>query len=318
MIHLSKYEKRILVKLAAEHGFIRETLEKVYRLVDILEYFYQNPFLKERLALKGGTAINLHIFNLPRLSVDIDLDYCNPVAKNEMLKEREKINDDILTYLKRQGYSLSPKSKNYHSLDSYVFYYTNSAGNKDIIKIEINYSLRGHILPVKGTKIVTDILNDKYTTTTLDPIEIFAGKINALINRAAARDLYDINNMIYFGLFSQDDFVLLRKAVVFYRAISSKDISTDIDFSNIDNISQYDIRTSLVPVLRRKDNFDLEISKERVKEYLGNLLVLTEREMKFLDSFDNNLYCPELLFDDEDIVKRIINHPMAIWKTMQR
>lgn len=235
MIHLSKYEKRILGKLAAEHGFIRDTLEKVYRLVDILEYFHQNPFLKERLALKGGTAINLHIFNLPRLSVDIDLDYCNPVAKNEMLKEREKINDDILTYLKRQGYSLSPKSKNYHSLDSYVFYYTNSAGNKDIIKIEMNYSLRAHILPVKGTKIVTDILNDKYTTTILDPIEIFAGKINALINRAAARDLYDINNMIYFGLFSQDDFVLLRKAVVFYRAISSKDISTDIDFSNIDD-----------------------------------------------------------------------------------
>jgi predicted nucleotidyltransferase component of viral defense system len=37
-----------------------------------LEYLNTNPILKETLALKGGTAINLTIFNLPRLSVDID------------------------------------------------------------------------------------------------------------------------------------------------------------------------------------------------------------------------------------------------------
>lgn len=318
MIHLSKYEKRILGKIAEKNGFIRDTLEKVYRLVDILEYFHQNPFLKHRLALKGGTAINLHIFNLPRLSVDIDLDYCNPVSKNRMLVERERINDDILTYMKRQGYNLSQKSKSFHSLDSYVFYYTNSAGNRDIIKIEINYSLRAHILPVKGSKIVTDILKNTYITTILDPIEIFAGKINALLNRTAARDLYDIDNMVYFGLFSQEDFDILRKAVVFYKAISSKDINIDFDFSNIDKITQYEIRTSLIPVLRKKNQFDLEISKIRVKRYLENILVLDGREIKFLNFFKNNSYRPELLFADEDIVKRIINHPMAIWKIMQR
>jgi len=47
-------------------------LEKVTRLSDVLEYLNTNPILKETLALKGGTAINLTIFNLPRLSVDID------------------------------------------------------------------------------------------------------------------------------------------------------------------------------------------------------------------------------------------------------
>ena len=47
-------------------------MEKVTRLSDVLEYLNTNPILKETLALKGGTAINLTIFNLPRLSVDID------------------------------------------------------------------------------------------------------------------------------------------------------------------------------------------------------------------------------------------------------
>lgn len=67
-------------------GFIRDTLEKVYRLADILEFMNSNPILKDDLALKGGTAINLTIFNLPRLSVDIDLDYLKTNNRKEMLQ----------------------------------------------------------------------------------------------------------------------------------------------------------------------------------------------------------------------------------------
>ena len=43
-----------------------------------------DPLLKESLALKGGTAINLTIFDLPRLSVDIDLDYAKNNSRDEM------------------------------------------------------------------------------------------------------------------------------------------------------------------------------------------------------------------------------------------
>jgi hypothetical protein len=66
---LSKFDLIYLDKKAKELGFVRDTLEKVTRLADILEYLNMNPLLKDRLALKGGTAINLTIFNLPRLSV---------------------------------------------------------------------------------------------------------------------------------------------------------------------------------------------------------------------------------------------------------
>jgi predicted nucleotidyltransferase component of viral defense system len=66
-----------------ELGFIRDTFEKVCRLTDILKFFESDALLAEVLALKGGTAINLTVFNLPRLSVDTDLDYCRNVSKDE-------------------------------------------------------------------------------------------------------------------------------------------------------------------------------------------------------------------------------------------
>lgn len=114
--------------------------------------------LSESLALKGGTAINLLIFELPRLSVDIDLDFTKACSKEEMLQIRERINKELVNYLNSQGYNLSPATRNPHSLDSWVFYYQNAANNKDNIKIEINYSMRNHILPLVNKQTEIDFL----------------------------------------------------------------------------------------------------------------------------------------------------------------
>ena len=70
---MSEYSRKEIGRLAAEHGFIRDAFEKVSRLVGLLAFFGRDPALSKYLALKGGTAINLTIFYLPRLSVDIDL-----------------------------------------------------------------------------------------------------------------------------------------------------------------------------------------------------------------------------------------------------
>jgi hypothetical protein len=60
------YDKSYISKKAAENGFNRDNYEKVLRLVDVLEFINQDEFLRSRLALKGGTAINLLEFDLPR------------------------------------------------------------------------------------------------------------------------------------------------------------------------------------------------------------------------------------------------------------
>lgn len=104
-----------------------------------------------------------------------------------------------------QGYSKNPKTKNPHSLDSWVYDYQSASGNKDNIKIEINYSLRSHVLEAEERPIITEHFSSEYKVKSLAPIEIYGSKINALLSRAAARDLYDARNMIHFGLFNESE-----------------------------------------------------------------------------------------------------------------
>ena len=315
---LFSYDKNYISKRASELNFVRDTLEKAYRLADILEYLNTNPLLKVSLALKGGTAINLTIFNLPRLSVDIDLDFLKPVGKEEMLQQREMINNDILKYMESSGYSLNPRSKTTYSLDSKIFDYINLGGNKDNIKIEINYSMRNHVLVPQEAPIIAEPFKDKYLINCLNPIEIFASKINALLTRTAARDLYDVYNMVKFEIFNEGEYTLLRKCIVLYKAISTRNIDTNFDISTIDKLTQHKIRTDLQPVIRNRENLDLAKAKITTKKFIKNLMKLTANEQLFLTRFANKDYKPELLFDDHAILERVKKHPMALWKIQQK
>jgi len=49
--------------------------------------------------------------------------------------------------------------------------------------------------------------------------------------------------------------------------------------------------------------------------YFVKLLVLTENETLFVEKFNQGFYQPDLLFDDAEIIARIQEHPMALWKT---
>ena len=135
------------------------------------------------------------------------------------------------------------------------------------------------------------------------------------LDRAAARDLYDVRNMIYYRLFDESEEALLRKVVVFYAAISANEVKKIFDTKAIDTITKKKIKTDLLPVIKRKENFELESAKKIVKDYIVDLMVLTKDEEAFLDKFENGEYAPELLFQDKDILDRIKDHPMAIWKT---
>ena len=69
------YSKILIEKFSHETGFIGSNIEKVIRLLDVLDFIFSKSSFQEKLVLKGGTAINLAYTNLARLSVDIDLDY---------------------------------------------------------------------------------------------------------------------------------------------------------------------------------------------------------------------------------------------------
>ena len=81
--------------------------------------------------------------------------------------------------------------------------------------------------------------------------------------------------MIHFGLFDESEENMLRKCIVFYAAISAKDINKTFDTKAIDSITERKIKTDLLPVIKRRDGFELESAKRLVKEYITDLMVLT-------------------------------------------
>ena len=311
---MQTYDKLALGNKARELGFIRDAFEKMSRLSEILQFVNADRELSPLLALKGGTSINLTVFNLPRLSVDIDFDFAENQSKETTATNRERVSDLIGRHMASAGYTLREKSKRTHALDSFVYSYINSAGNHDNIKIEINYILRCHVLPTIHTTAQTSGAFPDFPVRTLSPIEIFASKIVALSDRAAARDLYDFNNMICSNLFSKPDLTLLRKCAVLYRAVAGELATGGFNSNKIEAITPYKVRTELLPMIRDTDRFDLQAARDRVTSFLAEYMILTENETQFLKQFSAGYYEPQLLFEDSDVLKRIKKHPMAIWR----
>lgn len=304
--------------ISKETGFIQSTLEKVERLIRILEWMNSDEKLNKLLALKGGTAINTAVFNFPRLSVDIDLDLTENLSKEEMIKERETIHNLLVNYLNSNNYKINmEKSKNVYALDSIVAEYIDIKGNIDNIKIEINYMNRVHILETKKIDVSTDVFKDKHLTIhCIHPIEIYAAKFCALLSRTTARDLYDVYTLSKYDLFDDEEKKLLKQCFMLeYIAVNDYKLK-DMKIDNIEKLKRQDIKTKLLPTLKDRNprNSNIDEMKQAVREYLKDILSVDDRTKEFYDKFQKGIYEPELLFDNEEIIERIKEHPMIIWK----
>lgn len=310
--------KKYIEETSSKTGFIKSTLEKVERLLNVLEWINNHEKLSKLLALKGGTAINTAVFNFPRLSVDIDLDLAENLTKDEMIKERENIHNLLVKYLNSNDYRINiEKSKNIYALDSIVAEYEDIRGNIDNIKIEINYMNRVHILETKQLKITTDIFEDKQLEIhCIHPIEIYAAKLCALLSRTTARDLFDVYTLSKYDLFDKEEKQLLKQCFMLeYIAVNNYKLE-DLDIERIEKLEKQDIKTKLLPTLKdrnpRKSNVDE--MKQAVRKYLKDILIVNDNTKEFYDKFQKGIYQPELLFDNEEIIKRIKEHPMIMWK----
>lgn len=116
------YTKKEIVILAEKLNVQKQTLERALRLIDILEFINEDEYLKGKLLLKGGTAINLTFYDFLRLSVDIDLDYVSSIDKEQMLVDRTIIVKKILNYMQQVNMQYRrDKTKKTHALDSFVW-----------------------------------------------------------------------------------------------------------------------------------------------------------------------------------------------------
>ena len=156
------------------------------------------PFVAEEscFALKGGTAINLFVRNLPRLSVDIDLTYV-PVA------DRERSLSDIDAAMKRIGTRIASGLPGTHAHEGVL--QAEGIINKLVIqtadaqvKVEVTPVLRGCVFEPE-LRSVSPRVEDEFgyvETQTVSFSDLYAGKIVAALDRQHPRDLFDVRDLL--------------------------------------------------------------------------------------------------------------------------
>lgn len=298
--------------VSLEH-FNSSTLEKVTRMIEVLEFIYRHPKQKSYLVLKGGTALHLIHFPLKRLSVDIDLDFHSPMDKSEIMLIRQRIRDNLDQFLISKGYQKNSRSRFSYGLDALIYQYTNEKGNKDYIKIEINYLHRVHVMKPVWAKVIRNPIWPEFEVQTLHPIELFATKIVALMNRLAARDFYDVFQILENHKFSDEDGSHLKSIVLFYVSITSKNYDKSLSPDMLQHLTYHQMKLTLLPMLSKEDNFNLEQAKKIIDPFIRDVFDLTKDEQAYFDSLKEGRFQPEMLFQSSQIQRDISAHPMVLW-----
>ena len=164
-------------------------------------------------ALKGGTAINLFVRPMPRLSVDIDLTYLPLSPRDEALSEITRAMECIAGDVTRRIVGASVHVGRLRGTAARLVV----AGNDVQIKIEANLVLRGNVYrpEVRDLCVEAQTLFEQFVSArTLSFADLYGGKICAALDRQHPRDLYDILLLLKSeGLTSQ-----VRRAFVVYLA----------------------------------------------------------------------------------------------------
>lgn len=306
--------KKEVQEISDNTGFQKDTLEKVFRLVEVLKFIRKNSIFNN-LKLKGGTALQLVIFNFKRLSVDIDFDYHSNDRKETIQKSRDEIKDLLTRYMQNEGYALSLQSKFHYSLDSFVFKYTNLADNPDNIKIDINYTNRIHVLEPIIAQINHKLFND-VEVGMLSELELYATKVNALISRTMPRDLYDTYLIAKEEKIDKKNYDFFRKLIIFYFALSNNegDFHETLKLAQIklDKTTFFMIKKTLIPVLSKQEAFDINHAVKAVSRFLNDVFQITEEENQFIKHAHAKDFKLELLFEPSLAVK-LKNHPRILW-----
>lgn len=211
-----------LQREAAATGFGADALEKVIRLLELLEGFRSHPFLGSRVALKGGTALNLFVFEVPRLSVDIDLDYTGAAERDVMLAERPKAEQAIQAVCGRAGMQIK-RVPGEHAGGKWRLSYTSVSGRAGTLEVDVNFLLRTPLWPIVATDSRCIGSFGVARVPMLDVHELAAGKLAALFGRAASRDLFDVRELLAAKSLDPER---LRLAFVVYGGINRRDWRT--------------------------------------------------------------------------------------------
>ena len=301
---------------AATLGFRPDSLEKVFRLLSLLETLRSNAFLRPRVALKGGTALNLFLFDVPRLSVDIDLNYVGSGDRDTMLADKPKVEQAIDAVCSREGLTVK-RMPSQHAGGKWRLSFVNTAGSSDNLEVDLTFMLRVPLWPVAtmdskslGPAVAREI-------AVLDRHELAAGKLAALVARNASRDIFDARELLRRSDLDRDK---LRLAFVVYGGLNRKDWRT----VRLEDVAAEpaELKRELVPMLRaevRPRAAELvpwaEALVRETRALMSAVLPLEAHEIEFVERLNGaGDIAPELLTADPAMQATLREHPGLQWK----
>ena len=315
--------RRELGVLAADTGFLPDRIEKAVRLLALADDIAAHPYLARRLALTGGTALNMFVLDAPRLSFDLDYNYVGAADRETMKAERPHVEDVLAGLLAAHGLGVKkrPNLARDHAGGKWDLRYRDAFGGSEGLAVDIGYVRRVPLWP--PTRRDSHRLGRWQATgvPVFDIHEVAAGKLAALHSRGYPRDLFDaglIPNLP--GL----DAAKLRTAFVVYGGGARPDwraVCADPAVVAADELSR-----QLPPALTRTDaqrtrpfSADDYLAELQAKAAPARRMVLpfTPAEAAFLDTLlDRGRIEPQLLATDERLQGRIAAEPWLGWKSL--
>jgi len=166
--------------------------KKVALLVRVL------PWLEEEacFALKGGTAINLFVRDMPRLSVDIDLAYLPIEPREDSLAHIHEAMMRLANTLQQKipGSVIEPVLLR-ESGTAYKLLIRHAGVQ---IKVEVTPVLRGTVYPSEQCVFMPSVEDEFGFAEVLlvSRQDLYGGKICAALDRQHPRDLFDIKLLL--------------------------------------------------------------------------------------------------------------------------
>ena len=178
---------------------------------------------EEAFALKGGTAINLFVRDLPRLSVDIDLAFLPLVDRVAALTAIHEALSRVESRIKRQ----IPRATVHASrrADTPKLFVD---GRGARVTIEPNVTLRGSVFPPREARTVQAVeaeFEQSVITRVLSSADLYGGKLVAALDRQHPRDLFDVRVLLQANGFTDE----VRTALVVYLASHSRPMAELLD-----------------------------------------------------------------------------------------
>lgn len=308
-----KLDRDELTRLAAEHGFQVAALEKVIRLGDLLAEFSRNPLLRDALLLKGGTALNLCFGPPRRLSVDLDFNYARVEGREQMLADRPQVEHAIRRIADTRAYQVQV-SRDEHAGRKLFLGYQAATGTADRIEVDVNYL---HRVPLASPIGKTCWQPGRYAAPQARLVgmeELAAGKLCALLDRAAPRDLYDAVRLP--GLAREVwDTPRFRGVFVALAGTLPHPLHSYTE-ARLARASDAAIREQLYPMLGGGEALPSASGlREAAWAVVAPLLRPTNGEREFTDRLQVGELRADFLFpDDEETARRVSRHPGLLWK----